>query len=73
LPESEKHLCSKAAFEDEIAGLLGRRDAEEITFKQITTGAANDLEQATELARSMITRYGFSETLGLRTFGHLKT
>ncbi|MEJ2750397.1 MAG: cell division protein FtsH, partial [Anaerolineae bacterium] len=72
LPESEKYLRSKAAFEDEIAGLLGGRAAEEITFKQITTGAANDLERATELARSMITRYGFSETLGLRTFGQVQ-
>jgi cell division protease FtsH len=72
LPESEKYLRSKAAFEDEIAGLLGGRVAEEIIFKQITTGAANDLERATELARSMITRYGFSETLGLRTFGQVQ-
>jgi cell division protease FtsH len=72
LPESEKHLRSKAAFEDEIAGLLGGRAAEEIIFKQITTGAANDLERATELARSMITRYGFSKTLGLRTFGQVQ-
>jgi cell division protease FtsH len=72
LPESEKYLRSKQAFEDEIAGLLGGRAAEEIIFEQITTGAANDLERATELARSMITRYGFSETLGLRTFGQVQ-
>ena len=72
LPEGEKHLRSKEAFEDEIAGLLGGRAAEEIIFKQITTGAANDLERATELARLMITRYGFSETLGLRTFGQVQ-
>jgi cell division protease FtsH len=72
LPENEKYLRSKEAFEDEIAGLLGGRAAEEIIFKQITTGAANDLERATELARSMITRYGFSETLGLRTFGQVQ-
>ena len=72
LPASEKYLRSKAAFEDEIAGLLGGRAAEEIIFKEITTGAANDLERATELARSMITRYGFSETLGLRTFGQVQ-
>jgi cell division protease FtsH len=72
LPESEKYLRSKAAFDDEIAGLLGGRAAEEIIFKQITTGAANDLERATELARSMITRYGFSEALGLRTFGQVQ-
>lgn len=72
LPENEKYLRSKESFEDEITGLLGGRVAEEIVFKQITTGAANDLERATELARSMITRYGFSETLGLRTFGQVQ-
>jgi cell division protease FtsH len=72
LPENEKYLRSKESFEDEIAGLLGGRVAEEIIFKQITTGAANDLERATELARSMITRYGFGETLGLRTFGQVQ-
>lgn len=72
LPESEKYLRTKEAFEDEIVGLLGGRAAEEIIFKQITTGAANDLERATDLARSMITRYGFSETLGLRTFGQVQ-
>jgi cell division protease FtsH len=72
LPESEKYLRSKEAFEDELVGLLGGRAAEEIIFKRITTGAADDLERATELARSMITRYGFSETLGLRTFGQVQ-
>jgi len=69
LPENDKYLRSKEAFEDEIVGLLGGRAAEEIIFNQVTTGAANDLERATELARSMVTRYGFSEKLGLRTFG----
>jgi cell division protease FtsH len=69
LPESDKYLRSREAFEDEIVGLLGGRAAEEIIFKRITTGAANDLERATKLARAMVTRYGFSPTLGLRTFG----
>jgi cell division protease FtsH len=69
LPENDKYLRTKEAFEDEIVGLLGGRAAEEIIFEQVTTGAANDLERATELARSMVTRYGFSEKLGLRTFG----
>lgn len=69
LPESDKYLRSKEAFEDEIVGLLGGRAAEEIIFNQITTGASNDLERATKLARAMVTRYGFSEKLGLRTFG----
>ena len=72
LPESDQYLRSKEAFEDEIVGLLGGRAAEEIILNRITTGAANDLERATELARSMITRYGFSETLGLRTFGQVQ-
>jgi len=69
LPESDKYLRTKEAFEDEIVGLLGGRAAEELIFKRITTGAANDLERATKLARAMVTRYGFSEKLGLRTFG----
>jgi cell division protease FtsH len=69
LPENDKYLRTKEAFEDEIVGLLGGRAAEEMIFKRITTGAANDLERATELARAMVTRYGFSEKLGLRTFG----
>jgi cell division protease FtsH len=69
LPEGDKYLRSREAFEDEIVGLLGGRAAEEIIFKRITTGAANDLERATKLARAMVTRFGFSQTLGLRTFG----
>jgi cell division protease FtsH len=69
LPESDKYLRSREAFEDEIVGLFGGRAAEEIVFKRITTGAANDLERATKLARAMVTRYGFSPSLGLRSFG----
>jgi cell division protease FtsH len=69
LPENDKYLRTKEAFEDEIVGLLGGRAAEEMIFKRITTGAANDLDRATDLARAMVTRYGFSEKLGLRTFG----
>jgi cell division protease FtsH len=69
LPEGDKYLRSKEAFESEIVGLLGGRAAEEIIFDRITTGAANDLERATKIARAMITRYGFSEELGLRTYG----
>ncbi|UCC86892.1 MAG: ATP-dependent zinc metalloprotease FtsH [Anaerolineales bacterium] len=72
LPERDRYLRSKEAFEDELVGLLGGRAAEEIIFNRITTGAADDLERATELARSMITRYGFSEALGLRTFGQVQ-
>ncbi len=69
LPEGDKYLRCREAFEDELAGLLGGRAAEELIFQRITTGAANDLERATKIARAMITRYGFSPTLGLRTFG----
>lgn len=69
LPESDKYLRRRETFEDEIVGLLGGRAAEEVIFECVTTGAANDLERATKLARTMITRYGFSEKLGLRTFG----
>ena len=69
LPERDTYLRSKEAFEDDIVGLLGGRAAEEIIFNQITTGAANDLERATKLAREMVTRYGFSQALGLRTYG----
>lgn len=69
LPDGDKYLRSCEAFQDEIVGLLGGRAAEEIVFKRITTGAANDLERATKLARAMVTRFGFSQKLGLRTFG----
>lgn len=70
LPENDRYLLSREAFEDQIVGLFGGRAAEEIIFKRITTGAANDLERATKLARAMVTRYGFSsQGLGLRCFG----
>jgi cell division protease FtsH len=69
LPAGDKYLRTREAFEDEIVGLLGGRAAEEIIFRRITTGAANDLERATKLARAMVTRYGFSQNLGLCTFG----
>ena len=69
LPEDDRTLVSRDKFEDQIVGLLGGRAAEEIVFNRITTGAANDLEQATKIARAMVTRFGMSEKLGLRTFG----
>jgi len=69
LPEEDRYLHRKSKFLDELAGLLGGRAAEEIVFGDITTGAANDLEQATKLARAMVTRYGMSEKLGPMTFG----
>jgi cell division protease FtsH len=69
LPENDETLASKVKFEDEMVGLLGGRAAEEITFESVTSGASNDLQRATSIARSMITRYGMSQELGLRTFG----
>jgi len=69
LPEEDSMLIAREKFEDQIVGLLGGRAAEEIIFNRITTGAANDLERVTQIARAMVTRYGMSEKLGLRTFG----
>lgn len=68
LPE-ETMLKSKEWFEDKIVMTLGGRASEEVFFGRITTGAANDLQQATGLARNMIMQFGMSEALGLRTFG----
>ncbi|MDP3954653.1 MAG: ATP-dependent zinc metalloprotease FtsH [bacterium] len=69
LPTEDKHLKSKAEFESELAVLLGGQTAEQIIFKEITTGASNDLKIASEIARNMITRFGMSEKLGPITFG----
>lgn len=65
VPEEEKYLKSKVEMEEELVVCLGGRAAEEIVFDSVTSGAANDIEQATNLARNMITRYGMSEKLGL--------
>jgi cell division protease FtsH len=69
LPGEDRTLIQRTKFEDDIAGLLGGRVAEEIIFNEVTTGAANDLERATGMARSMVTRYGMSEKLGPVIFG----
>jgi cell division protease FtsH len=69
LPSEDRHLWTKSQFEDRLAVSLGGRVAEEISFGEMTTGAQNDLEQATKLARKMVTEYGMSEKLGPRTFG----
>ena len=69
LPEEDHLLYSKNKFKDELAGLLGGRVAEEEVFGDITTGASNDLERVTKLARSMVTQYGMSDELGPQTFG----
>jgi len=65
VPEEEKYLNTKAELHDMLVGLLGGRAAEEIVFETVTTGAANDIEKATKIARSMVTRYGMSGRFGL--------
>lgn len=69
LPTEDKKLHSRAEFLEELAVLLGGRIAEEEIFGDVTTGAQSDLRYATKIARSIITDYGMSEKLGLRTFG----
>jgi cell division protease FtsH len=69
LPTEEKHNWSKEQLESRIAVCMGGRIAEELTFSQITTGAQNDIEQATEMARKMVCEWGMSETLGPLTYG----
>ena len=65
VPEEEKYLNTEAELRDRLVGLLGGRAAEEIVFDTVTTGAANDIEQATSIARNMITRFGMSKKFGL--------
>lgn len=69
LPEEESNLRTKNKFRDELAALLGGRVAEEIRFGDVTTGASNDLEQVTNMARMMITQWGMSESLGPIQYG----
>ena len=69
LPEEDRMFYSRPQLIDRITMALGGRVAEEITFNEVTTGASNDLEQVTQIARAMVTRYGMSETLLPRTFG----
>ncbi len=69
LPEEDSSLYSKAKFEDELAAMLGGRAAEQEAFGDVTTGASDDLRRATQIARSMVTQYAMSETMGQRTFG----
>lgn len=65
VPEEEKYLNTKAEIQARIVECVGGRAAEEIIFNSITTGAANDIEQATKMARAMITQYGMSEKFGM--------
>ena len=71
MPEEDKHLYSKSKFEDEMCSLLGGYVAEKLTFGEVTTGASNDLERATGLARKMVTEFGMSE-MGPVIFGEKK-
>jgi cell division protease FtsH len=69
IPEEDRYLQYRNKFKADLASLLGGRAAEEIVFHDVTTGASNDLERATKLARAMVTQYGMSENLGPITFG----
>jgi cell division protease FtsH len=70
LPTEDRFLTNRAELTDTMAMTLGGRSAEEIVFSEITTGASNDLEKVTETAKAMVMRFGMSERLGPRVFGH---
>ncbi len=70
LPTEDRYLVSRSELQDQLAVMLGGRVAEEITFKDMTSGASDDIERATKLARRMVTQWGMSERLGPLTFGH---
>jgi cell division protease FtsH len=69
MPEQDHYLHTQDKFEDEIAGMLAGRAAEELVFAEKWTGASDDLERATKMARKMVTAYGMSKKLGPLTFG----
>jgi cell division protease FtsH len=69
LPDEDRYLTNRTKFEAELVTMLGGRAAEEVVFNRITTGASNDLERATEIARKMIMEYGMSDDLGPMTYG----
>jgi len=70
VPIEDRHIITKSELLSEITGLLGGRASEEIIFNELSTGAQNDLEHATKIARLMVTRFGMSEKMGYLTFGH---
>ena len=70
VPEKDRSFVSKTYMEEEIIVLLGGRVAEKLILDDISTGASNDIERATSVARNMVTRYGFSEKLGPILYGH---
>jgi cell division protease FtsH len=70
LPTEDRYLYTKSAFEDMLVFALGGRVAEDMVFSEITTGAENDIERATQMARRMVTEYGMSKRLGPVALGH---
>ena len=70
LPEEDRFFWTKKQFEDQLAVFMGGHVAEELVFQEISTGASNDIERATNLARRMVTEYGMSKTLGPLAFCH---
>ncbi len=73
VPEEEKYLNSEAELRDMLVSLVGGRAAEEVVFDTVTTGAANDIEKATSIARNMITRFGMSKRFGLAGFATVES
>jgi cell division protease FtsH len=69
MPEDDSSHMTRSKLKDMLAGILGGRSAEELVFNELTTGASNDLEKATEIARSMVTRWGMSDKLGPLVYG----
>ena len=69
LPTEDRYLQAKTEFEDKIAGLLGGNASERLVFGDTTTGASNDIEKATDIARRMVTEFGMSDKLGPLSFG----
>ncbi|MEO7836154.1 MAG: AAA family ATPase, partial [Acidimicrobiales bacterium] len=69
LPTEDKYIVSRSELRDQLGVLLGGRTSEELIFSEITTGAANDIEKATEIARAMVTQYGMSDALGPQQLG----
>ena len=70
MPQEDRFLTTRAELKDAMAMTLGGRAAEELVFGEITTGASNDIEKVTQTAKQMVMRFGMSEKLGPRVFGH---
>ncbi len=73
LPDEDRRLWTRSQFLDNLAAMLGGRAAEEVVFGEITTGAEDDIQKATQLARRMVTEFGMSDRLGPRTYGKRET